>query len=211
MSCPGPIVRINPFELHIDDPEYYDVIYATGKPYDKLESYSSRFDMDLSAFSTADAEKHRIRRAAISPFFAMNKIRSHNGLIQGVIDHISHRLSTEYAGTNKVLGVREMWGCMVSDVITELAFARRKNFADAPNLHAWFTDSLSGMLHLTHWMTHMHWVITLMNSLPNWLVKWTTPELAAIIEYREVTPTPNPYQTKLAKPTPTTGNRKPSP
>ena len=33
----GPIVRINPFELHVDDPDYYDVLFNFDPHLEKRE------------------------------------------------------------------------------------------------------------------------------------------------------------------------------
>jgi hypothetical protein len=35
----GPIVRINPFELHINDPEYYDSLYNFNPQLEKRTFY----------------------------------------------------------------------------------------------------------------------------------------------------------------------------
>jgi hypothetical protein len=182
----GPIVRINPWELHVDDPEYYDVIYATGKAYDKPIFFQYRFNMPHATFSTADSEQHRRRRAAIAPFFSKNKVREQNGLIQDVVNRVSYRLSTEYSGTTKVLNLMQMWGCITSDVITELVFARPKNFVDSPGLRSEFSNSLSDMVYTTHWMTHFDWLRVIMNALPNWFVKAVAKPFKSVIEYREV-------------------------
>ncbi|KAM7201977.1 Cytochrome P450 [Rhypophila sp. PSN 637] len=186
-SVYGPIVRINPFEIHISDPEFYDTLYATGKLYDKLPSLSNRYDMALAGFATADAGLHRLRRNALNPFFSMSKIRSHNALIQDVVNRVSARLAVEYAGkSDKILKVREMWGCMVADVITELALARQKNFVEqSEDMHAWFTEAISGMLVWTHWMTHFRFLIGVMNSVPGWVVKRASRHLGAVWQYRE--------------------------
>lgn len=181
----GPIVRINPNELHIDDPEYYDTLYATGKAYDKPVFFQYRFNMPHATFSTADAESHRIRRAAIAPFFSKNKVREQNQLIQNMADRISHRLATEWAGTSRVIDLMEMWGCMTSDVITELVFARPKHFVDTPNLKSEFSNSLSDMVYTAHYMTHFGWLLAVMNALPNWFVKLTAPPFRSVIEFRE--------------------------
>lgn len=44
----GPIVRVGPNEVHIDDPDYYNEVYSMAspsKPIDKLTRYKHRFAM----------------------------------------------------------------------------------------------------------------------------------------------------------------------
>ncbi len=49
----GPIVRINPFELHINDPEYYDELYSGGsKKRDKYGWAARLFGNSASMLGT---------------------------------------------------------------------------------------------------------------------------------------------------------------
>lgn len=73
----GPIVRINPYELHVSDPSYYDTIYAStasGHKRDKWSWCQQQFGTDLSMFSTVDHDLHRQRRQALSPFFSTQSV-----------------------------------------------------------------------------------------------------------------------------------------
>jgi hypothetical protein len=49
----GPIVRISPFELHINDSEYYDELYSgSSKKRDKYEWSARLFGNSASMFGT---------------------------------------------------------------------------------------------------------------------------------------------------------------
>ena len=51
----GPIIRINPYELHISDPDYYDELYtssSSGEKRDKWEWYTKQFGTPEAMFST---------------------------------------------------------------------------------------------------------------------------------------------------------------
>ena len=69
--CIGPIVRINPYELHIKDVDFYDQIYASAPSHrDKYEYSVKSPDSNNATGFTVDHDLHRLRREALSPFSA---------------------------------------------------------------------------------------------------------------------------------------------
>lgn len=61
----GPIIRISPDELHVNDPEFYDTLYVRAGRRDKYRYFSGRFGFASDALSTVDHETHRMRRKAL--------------------------------------------------------------------------------------------------------------------------------------------------
>jgi hypothetical protein len=185
----GPVVRINPEELHIDDPDYYNEVYcnsSSSKPIDKIEKHKYRFNIPDASFSTVTAEHHRVRRAAIAPFFTKSRIRNLNGNLQEITDRVSHRLSTEYAGTGRVINITNMWSGMIADVVTELAFGRSADYSAAPDFNSPFSVAISNLVYGAHYNTHFRFIIELMNWVPDHVLGVLVPPFKPILEYRVV-------------------------
>jgi hypothetical protein len=123
----GPIVRITPHELHINDPDFFTEIYGSStrsKPIDKSNKFQFRFGIPDAAFSTPAAEQHQKRRAALNPFFSKQRIISLHGRLTEIVERISQRFSEEYAGKDKVVNFNDVWSSMTMDTTTALAFSR---------------------------------------------------------------------------------------
>ena len=84
----GPIVRISPFELHIDDPEYYEILYSRDKPRNKSLHLTGMFGAPASAFGSVDHRCHRIRRQPMNPFFSHQRIRQLEPMLRRMIDKL---------------------------------------------------------------------------------------------------------------------------
>lgn len=50
----GPIVRITPNELHIQDSEYYETMYSSARPVRKWKNFGFRFQNEHTGFGTID-------------------------------------------------------------------------------------------------------------------------------------------------------------
>ncbi|KAI5862015.1 putative cytochrome P450 [Durotheca rogersii] len=183
----GPIVRVGPNELHIDDPEYYNDVYTkstASRPIDKLEKYKHRFGMPEATISTVEGEKHRIRRAAIAPFFSKSRINGMNDTLLEIAERISYRLSTEYAGTGRPIDVCDMWGTLTADVVSELAFARCTRFSDSPDFKSPYSSALMSWVFAAHYTTHFNSLIQTMHWMPDRVLGTLVPSFKPILDYR---------------------------
>ena len=93
----GPIIRINPYELHISDPEYIDKLYlssASGEKRDKWPWYTKQFGTPGSIFSTAQHDHHKARRAALNRYFSMASVRRLQPLMDERVQQLLKRMRT---------------------------------------------------------------------------------------------------------------------
>jgi hypothetical protein len=82
----GPIVRINPFELHIQDSEFYDTLYSSGGIMRKRNKWYwdtlGAAGVQDSTLSTIEHDLHRTRRSGIAPFFSSGNVRKLEPVLQ---------------------------------------------------------------------------------------------------------------------------------
>jgi cytochrome P450 len=130
-SLPGPIIRINPEELHINDPSFYDQIYVgPSRRTTKWHWSAKMFGTTNAAVGTIDHELHRLRRSALNPFFSKQAVTRLEPVIKANVDHLYRRLR-EFAGTGKPVNLSDAFTCLSADVIGAYAFGKEYGFLNS--------------------------------------------------------------------------------
>ena len=91
----GPIIRINPYELHIADSQFYDKLYASGasgEKRNKWDWFTKQFDTPGSMLSTDDHGHHKLRRTALNRFFSSASVKKLQPMIDGKVGLLVERL-----------------------------------------------------------------------------------------------------------------------
>lgn len=181
----GPIVRINPYELHIETPGYYDEIYAGGgKKRDKWDWFCNQFGIPESTFATASHEKHRMRRAALNPFFSTASVRRLQPMIEERLNKLMGRFA-EFQESGEPMTVSLAYAAFTNDVVMEYAFGRCDHRIEAKDFDPSFHDASivgSTMGHMTKQLT---WVLPLMQTLPDWVTIKLNSDMASYVKLQK--------------------------
>ncbi|EEP75342.1 conserved hypothetical protein [Uncinocarpus reesii 1704] len=161
----GPIVRISPHELHIDDPEYYDVLFSRDSPRDKYEYYTRQFGTPMAAISTVEHAHHRLRRSNMNPYFSMGRIRKLEPTIQALVDKLCARFR-EFKGTGTPLVVQHVYTCFSTEVISGYTMGSGFNYLDEPDFVPHWCDTLSGIAKATVFFKQYPLLLHIMKALP---------------------------------------------
>ncbi|KAL8651113.1 MAG: hypothetical protein Q9210_003432 [Variospora velana] len=194
----GPIVRINPYELHIDDPEYpllttgyksasdriryYDELYVgpSTRRTEKYEWAVRGFGPLNYTFATIGHELHRQRRGAVAPYFSKALVQQLEPSVQAMVDKLTSRLEP-FKGSGDVLNLVTVFACMTSDIVCQYAFGAPYGYLDQPEFAPYFHKAVMGASEGFHFLKQFPWLDDVVKLLPSSAVKKLLPHLASLM------------------------------
>ncbi|OCK77493.1 putative cytochrome P450 [Lepidopterella palustris CBS 459.81] len=182
----GPVVRINPHELHVDDPNFYSILYTgpTSKRH-KWPWAAKMFGNNTSTFSTVLHDHHRVRRAALNPLFSKPAIQRLEPMIQSTMYQLCGRLDT-FSECGKVLDLGLAFAVFAADVISEYCFGGSFGLLGDPDFAPDWVDEVAAPSELGHLVKQCPFVIPLFRLAPGHFVKWIAPSIDRLYTIQEV-------------------------
>lgn len=179
----GPVIRITPFELHIDDPAYHEQLYARSGRRDKYSYFASRFGYASDSFSTIHHDLHRLRRKALSPMFSVKKIEDFQPVIRAKVEKFCQKVEKYQDG--EVLPLNRAWMALTTDIISEYSFARSWDQLDSPNFRDTLHEALVAVYVVGHFALHFPVVFPILDLMPEWLVRKMQPDVLPVVGLRK--------------------------
>lgn len=153
---PGPVVRINPDELHCCDPFFAHEIYAgSGRVRDKWQhqlNVGSTGPVSASVLSTVSHEQHRLRRGALSRYFSRQQMLKLEDEVREFAELTVAKM-LRFAG-REPFNATEAFNCFTADVISQYAFGEPLGYVAQedwePNFATWTRPFISSSYMLRH-------------------------------------------------------------
>lgn len=126
----GPVIRTNPDDVHIHDPDFFDDLYLLKL--DKWAWWTKGFAVPTAAGMTVEHEVHRKRRGAMNAFFSKASIESNVPIIQDKITKMCKRLDA-LCGTKQVQDLEAIYLALTTDVLTQCSYGWTYDYLDYPD------------------------------------------------------------------------------
>ena len=107
------MVRINPYELHFSDPDFFNEIYSQTEKRDAWHWRKKGFGIDHSTLTTLQHDLHRKRRGALNPLFSKQRIAKLQPMILERVDALIRRIK-EFGATGDVIDFKTAYGAFTA-------------------------------------------------------------------------------------------------
>ncbi|KAI8954677.1 putative cytochrome P450 [Xylaria longipes] len=172
----GPIVRINPFELHVEDSSYWDELYTGHKEYERYEWMSGRFGANTTTSSTVRSDLHAIRRAPLNPMFSKRSITKFEPVIKQKVELLSERIAS-YKDHGRVLVLNNAFNAFSGDVIASYCFGFCWNQLDSLDFKDNFHPAYEAVRKFAHLGLQFPAMFIVLGLTPSWVMKAVTPNI----------------------------------
>ncbi|KAL7800573.1 cytochrome P450 [Trichoderma afarasin] len=181
----GPIVRVNPDEIHIRDPSFLDTLYATNPTKrDKYPPSAELAGLTYGTHGTVDHDMHRRRRMANSRMFSKRAVASAQELIHGHIKELTEAFERK-VGSSEPIEMQTTFLAYTTDVIYHYMFNKDVGFQkDWSKAKSW-RHSMEAVAQATPFCKQFPWLNGKLLMLPEWilniLVAKLQPDIAGLL------------------------------
>lgn len=177
----GPIIRINPNELHIRDPDYYDTLYNQTNRLDKSDYFYRMLGNPYALFNTSPASLHRIRRAALNPFFSAQVISRFRPHLQHATDRLCERMAA-CAEHGEVVPLFYAYRCLTVDIISEFVFGSQLGLLDREDWGRAFYAAYRSLWDLSPLIRQFPIIMTAAMAMPRWMTAVLNPRALEVVD-----------------------------
>ena len=178
----GPIVRINPDELHIRDPDYYGTVYAGGgRRVDKYIGSVAAYTVPRSTIATVSHDTHRARRAMLSPYFSRTATTALEPLVHERIDRLCERFE-ECRSKGAVIDLDGAFAAMTCDVINAYFYGRHEDLLGSGEFKFAVRDAIVGLVEFYHVTRFLPALASAIKKLPIPVLRMIQPGAAHLLQ-----------------------------
>ena len=188
-------MRINPYELHVADSEFWETLYGPGRV-DKYDYFINRQNIPRSIFATPDHNLHKLRKAPLLPLFSKKRISEFQPVIREKLDVLCTKID-QYVASGEHFTINRAMTAFSGDVITTYVFGQSYQHLESPDFTETFHEPFMAASESGHVALQSKWIYPLMESLPEWLVLKMQPHIYLILQLAKVSHwiTPSPILT----------------
>lgn len=180
----GPIVRIVPDEIHIQDSQFYDTLYTKAGRVDKYEWMANRFHSDQSVFATPAADLHLTRRGALNPLFSRTRILSFETVVRDKVNLLMKRIGN-FQDSGMPFSLSAAFMALAGDVIIQYCFSLNYDHLDSEEFKTTFQEPFMAFSISGHLCLQFPIIPKILFALPeSWLAK-TAPLFALMFQLQE--------------------------
>ncbi|KAF3134032.1 hypothetical protein TWF594_008897 [Orbilia oligospora] len=182
----GPIVRIGPNEVHVNDPSFYNILYSKDYRFPKSQGHYRFAQQTEGGLGNCNVRTHKARRAVLDPLFSTQAVLKLEPQIRKFVDMAISRVGRNVESSEKEgFEINGVFRCLTVDVISQYAYSEPIGMLENERENDPFFVGMDNLIGLT-WVYSWTWKLQdLLMALPFSLVsKIMPPDALGVIDFQ---------------------------
>ncbi|KAK7186865.1 benzoate 4-monooxygenase cytochrome p450 [Paraphaeosphaeria sporulosa] len=137
----GPVVRIGPNDLHINDPEVFREMTKVGCHFTKDPEFYSFITFPGTSIGEVDPNLHKIRRQVLTPAFSPQRVQYLAPMVKNKVDRLLERFNS-FASQSQPVNMFKASKAFTMDIISDIVLGKELGCIDNPEFKNQFIEYL---------------------------------------------------------------------